>query len=155
MKLWKWWKKDEPEAEPAKEAPRLLEDQQQPEEPENNPSQPEGGINMGYRSVFRHIGWNDFKGVDQIPCFRQALLTGFSMGAVTGVVMYGVRRNGSKALNWAFAGFLGGSIISWEQCRFRIHQSKMNIRGAKEMYRRSKEARDREERANKDGSNKS
>lgn len=149
MKWWKWWKKDESDSQPNEGGSKLLEDYQDFEEiNEQAALDAQNTINMGYRSVFQHIGWEDFKAVNEIPCFRQAILTGAAMGAVTGLVMYAVRRNGSKAVNWSFVGFLGGSVVSWEQCRFRVYQGKRNIQGAKEMYRRSKEAKNAEQRKN-------
>lgn len=41
-----------------------------------------------------------------------------------------------RAINWTMGGFLVGSTVSWEQCRFALRQEKMEQKRAQEMYRR-------------------
>ena len=40
-----------------------------------------------------------------------------------------------RAMNWAMAGFLIGSTVSWEQCRFKIRQEKKSQAMAREIYK--------------------
>lgn len=51
-----------------------------------------------------------------MPCFREAMMTGFQAMGVLGGVMFLVHKKPGKALNWGVMGFFLGNIIGWEQC---------------------------------------
>lgn len=52
-----------------------------------------------------------------MPCFREAMMTGFQAMAVLGGVTFLIHKNPNKSLNWGVCGFFLGNIIGWEQCR--------------------------------------
>lgn len=78
----------------------------------------------------------DFSQLHQMPCFRRAILTGGAVGGVMFAVLVTTRSALPRAINWTMGGFLVGSTVSWEQCRFALRQEKMEQRRAQEMYRR-------------------
>lgn len=53
----------------------------------------------------------------QMPCFREAMITGFQAMGVLGVVTFLIHKNIRKSLHWSVRGFFLGNIIGWEQCR--------------------------------------
>ncbi|KAI5950179.1 COX20 [Candida jiufengensis] len=67
----------------------------------------------------RTIKFSDFS-VDRfvtMPCFREAMITGFQAMGVLGVITFLIHKNPSKALNWSMGGFFLGNLVGWEQCR--------------------------------------
>lgn len=52
-----------------------------------------------------------------MPCFREAMITGFQAMGVLGVVTFLIHKNVQKTMNWSVGGFFLGNIIGWEQCR--------------------------------------
>lgn len=88
-----------------------------------------------FEKAFTSIKATDFKHVNSIPCFRQGMLAGIGMGGVVAAVMITMRQPLSKGLNWGMAGFLLGSVVSWEQCRYKIRVERRNTEMAKRMYR--------------------
>ncbi|RCK65501.1 Cytochrome c oxidase protein 20, mitochondrial [Candida viswanathii] len=52
-----------------------------------------------------------------MPCFREAMITGFQAMGVLGVVTFLIHKNISKSFNWSVGGFFLGNVIGWEQCR--------------------------------------
>lgn len=52
-----------------------------------------------------------------MPCFREAMLTGFQAMGVLGVVTFLIHKNVSKAVNWGVGGFFLGNVVGFEQCR--------------------------------------
>lgn len=52
-----------------------------------------------------------------MPCFREAMITGFQAMGVLGVVTFLIHKNIQKTMNWSVGGFFLGNIIGWEQCR--------------------------------------
>ena len=138
MKLWGWWRRDEPPKQPEK--PQMLDDL-----PPKFDDDVEGAqkaqqlVRPKLSQILQSLSWQDFQQIPQMPCFRNAMLTGFGMGGVAGVVTLVSRRNVTRTLNWSLMGFLVGSIVSWEQCRFRLMRGKRNMRHAQELYRHKEE----------------
>lgn len=95
-----------------------------------------------FEKAVQSIKMDDFKKVNSIPCFRQGMLAGLGMGGVVAAVMVTMRRPVSSSLNWGMAGFLCGSVISWEHCRYKIRVEKRNTEMAKRMYREKSSAED-------------
>lgn len=72
-----------------------------------------------YTNVLSTIKISDFapSKMVMIPCFREAMLTGFQAMGVLGVVTFLIHKNTSRAFNWSMGGFFLGNIVGWEQCR--------------------------------------
>ncbi|SCU93782.1 LAFA_0F18184g1_1 [Lachancea sp. 'fantastica'] len=77
------------------------------------------------RQAWQTIGWNDFsfQKLVQIPCLRDAGMSGFTSMFVVGGVIFLYHKNPAKAANWAVGGLMLGSIVGWEQCRMRRKKS--------------------------------
>lgn len=141
MKLWGWWRKDNPAAKtsevaPAKDdSPQFLEDRE-PKFDDNveTAAALRKAANPGIIETAKKITIEDFKNINSIPCFRQAIMTGVGIGGVTGLVLI-ISRRPSNAANWAMGGFLLGSVVSWEQCRFRMREGKKSMQKARDVYR--------------------
>lgn len=91
------------------------------------------------------ISVSDFAEVNKMPCFRNAMLTGGSVGAVAFAVLISTRSPFKRALNWTMAGFTIGSIGSWEQCRYKLRQERKTQEMARQIYK------NREKQQSKDG----
>ncbi|KAK6201607.1 cytochrome oxidase, 20 [Scheffersomyces amazonensis] len=52
-----------------------------------------------------------------MPCFREAMITGFQSMGVLGAVTFLIHKNFSRSFNWSMCGFFLGNIVGWEQCR--------------------------------------
>ncbi|SCU85298.1 LADA_0D06722g1_1 [Lachancea dasiensis] len=78
-----------------------------------------------FREAWEAVTLDDFsiQRLTQIPCFRDAGMSGFTSMFVVGSVMFLYHKNPSRAANWAVGGFLLGSIVGWEQCRLRRKKS--------------------------------
>jgi cytochrome c oxidase assembly protein subunit 20 len=87
------------------------------------------------KKAWETVQWDDFKRVNSIPCFRQGIVTGAGVGAVVFAVLVSTRSSVSRGLNWGMGGFLLGSTVAWEQCRYRIRQSRKNAEIAKRLVR--------------------
>lgn len=138
VKLWGWWKKDSQTSDPipAPESAQFLEDRPPKfEDDVESAAALRKAANPSIVDTAKKIGIEDFKNINNIPCFRQAIMTGFSIGAVTALVLY-VSRRPTKAANWGMGGFLLGSVVSWEQCRFRMREGKKSMQKAREVYRK-------------------
>ncbi|SCU95627.1 LANO_0E10880g1_1 [Lachancea nothofagi CBS 11611] len=85
------------------------------------------------RTAWDTVGWNDFslQRLTQIPCFRDAGMSGFTSMFVLGSVMFLYHKNPGRAANWAVGGFMLGSIVGWEQCRLRRKKSFQTAQMAK------------------------
>ncbi|KAI5452981.1 hypothetical protein NCC49_006514 [Naganishia albida] len=59
----------------------------------------------------------DLKNIGNIPCARQALLSGIVAAFGVGSISYIARRRPKSAANWAVGSFVGISAIMWENCR--------------------------------------
>ncbi|CAK9442163.1 uncharacterized protein LODBEIA_P59060 [Lodderomyces beijingensis] len=89
----------------------------------------------------RTISWSDFtvERYINMPCFREAMITGFQAMGVLGVVTFLVHKNVKKSLNWSVGGFFLGNLVGWEQCRSLRRRSFEMVEKAK----RDKEERNR------------
>lgn len=135
MKLWGWWRKDDNKKKEEAE-PTLLEDL--PPAFEDHSAKKPNIEDLKLPSLSQtvgNIGVEDFKQLPQIPCFRNAMLTGLGIGATAASVMFVSKRVVSRSVNWGVGGFIIGSIITWEQCRFRMYRSRRNVEKAKALYR--------------------
>jgi cytochrome c oxidase assembly protein subunit 20 len=131
-------------AAPQQKQPQFLEDL--PPKFEDHTTLPAGGVPGASASgsaegglltnAVRSIQPSDFGKLHEMPCFREAILTGGAVGGVVFAVMITTRSAVPRAFNWAVGGLLVGSIVSWEQCRFKLRQEKKNQLMAREMYRR-------------------
>lgn len=107
---------------------------QQP--PSQQPGSPTNNSNKSYfQTVVSSLKPADFAKLHQIPCFRESILTGGTVGGVVFAVLVSTRSAMPRAMNWAMAGFLIGSTVSWEQCRFKIRQEKKSQAMAREIYK--------------------
>lgn len=97
---------------------------------------PEGDARVS--NVVGQIGVNDFKTVTQIPCFRDAMITGFITGGSVLGVMLSMRRSTLSAANWSIGGFLIGCVGKWEMCRYNRKQSFENAALAHQVYAKRK-----------------
>ncbi|RLV92469.1 Cytochrome c oxidase protein 20 mitochondrial [Spathaspora sp. JA1] len=69
--------------------------------------------------IMGHISMSDFT-IDRfvnMPCFREAMITGFQAMGVLGVVTFLIHKNFQKSFNWSIGGFFLGNLVGWEQCR--------------------------------------
>ncbi|ODV82078.1 cytochrome oxidase, 20 [Suhomyces tanzawaensis NRRL Y-17324] len=67
----------------------------------------------------KQISWADFN-VERfvgMPCFREAMITGFQAMGVLGTVTFLIHKNPNRSINWAVCGFFLGNVVGWEQCR--------------------------------------
>lgn len=141
MKLWGWWNKEKKIELSEPSEPQLLDDL--PPKFEDYAEQKikeEQLAGLSLSQTLNKIGVEDFVNLPQVPCFRNAMLTGMGMGLTVGAVTFASRRSVSRATNWLFGGFLVGSIVSWEQCRFRMMRSKRNVRHAQEVLKHREKA---------------
>lgn len=97
-----------------------------------DPSQPRP---TNLQSAISTISADDFTKLHQIPCFRDAMLTGGAVGGAVLAVMITTRSAVPRAMNWAVGGFLVGAMVTWEQCRWKLRQEKKEQRMAREMYK--------------------
>lgn len=136
MRIWGWWRKDESKPTEPDSKPQMLEDL--PPKFEDNVEdavKTQERARPSLRRALKSISTDDFKSMPQMPCFRTAMLTGMGMGIVAGTVVLVARRSTSRAVNWMCGGFAVGSVVTWEQCRFRINRSKRNVQQAQEVWR--------------------
>ncbi|KAK6465937.1 cytochrome oxidase, 20 [Scheffersomyces coipomensis] len=52
-----------------------------------------------------------------MPCFREAMITGFQAMGVLGTVTFLIHKNPTRSLHWSMCGFFLGNLVGWEQCR--------------------------------------
>ncbi|MCH0628792.1 COX20 family protein [Kocuria palustris] len=52
-----------------------------------------------------------------MPCFREAMLTGFQAMGVLGVVTFLIHKQVMRSVHWAVGGFFLGNVVGFEQCR--------------------------------------
>lgn len=85
-------------------------------------------------ATLQSLGREDFTVENYIsmPCFREALLTGFQSMGVLGVVTFLIHKNPSRSLNWGVSGFFLGSVVGWEQCRSIRRRSFQTVEAAKQ-----------------------
>lgn len=139
MKLWGWWRR-EPDSKPESDdsKPQMLEDLPPKFHDDVEKAQRAQELARPRLSqVLSSLSLQDFQHISEIPCFRNAILTGLGMGTVAGGVIFVSKRSASRTVNWTLTGFLIGSIMSWEQCRFRMKRGKRNMQHAQELYKSS------------------
>lgn len=73
----------------------------------------------------------------KMPCFREAMITGFQAMGVLGGVTFLIRKNFQKSLNWGVTGFFLGNIIGFEQCRSIRRRSFQTVEKAKQANQNS------------------
>lgn len=86
--------------------------------------------------AFSTVQLSDFSKVNEIPCFRKAMMTGGAVGAIAFAVLITTRSPMKRAMNWTVLGFTIGSIGTWEQCRFKIRKERRNQEMAREVYKK-------------------
>ncbi|CAD1812022.1 hypothetical protein FOB58_004573 [Candida parapsilosis] len=67
-----------------------------------------------------------------MPCFREAMITGFQAMGVLGVITFLIRKDLNKSLNWSVGGFFLGNMVGWEQCRSLRRRSMHMMEKAKQ-----------------------
>ncbi|RLV84701.1 Cytochrome c oxidase protein 20 mitochondrial [Meyerozyma sp. JA9] len=72
-----------------------------------------------YREAFKQVKLSDFTPSHFVgmPCFREAMITGFQSMGVLGAITFLIHKNPQRSVNWAVCGFFLGNIVGWEQCR--------------------------------------
>lgn len=77
-----------------------------------------------FQLAWSTVKFNDLLQMHTIPCFGRAVGVGGAIAGVTFGVMKFMRKGESrnKILNWTMLGFLLGSVVSWEQCRYQLRQ---------------------------------
>ncbi|QPG76718.1 hypothetical protein FOA43_004112 [Brettanomyces nanus] len=82
--------------------------------PEGQQYSTAGEVNRYLKS----LSWDNFQfsNLIQIPCFRDAGLSGFSCMFVFSTVLFLYHRDLRKSLNWGYGGLLLGSVFGWEHC---------------------------------------
>lgn len=84
--------------------------------------------------AFQKIQFEDFTIEHYVgmPCFREAMLTGFQAMGVLGVVTFLIHKNVGRSVNWGVCGFFLGSVVGWEQCHSIRRKSFQAIESAKQ-----------------------
>lgn len=87
-----------------------------------------------YLAAINKISLADFTLSNYVtmPCFREAMLTGFSAMGVLGVVTLLIHKNPSKSANIGIGGFFLGSVVGFEQCRSIRRRSFETVEKAKQ-----------------------
>ncbi|KAM3126260.1 hypothetical protein CJJ07_002980 [Candidozyma auris] len=87
-----------------------------------------------YQEALKKVSLSDITLSNYItmPCFREAMMTGFSAMGVLGVVTLLIHRNPGKSVNWGIGGFFLGSVVGFEQCRSIRRNSFQNVERAKQ-----------------------
>ncbi|SGZ55479.1 CIC11C00000002873 [Sungouiella intermedia] len=67
-----------------------------------------------------------------MPCFREAMLTGFQSMGVLGTVTFLIHKSPSRSVHWGVCGFFLGSVVGWEQCRSIRRRSFQTVEAAKQ-----------------------
>lgn len=86
-----------------------------------------------YQDAFRNLKLSDFS-LDyytSMPCFREAMLTGFQSMGVLGLVTFLIHKNPGRSANWGICGFFLGSVVGWEQCRSIRKKSFQTVEAAR------------------------
>lgn len=111
------------------EAPQLLEDLPPKFEDRAPPQRP-----ATYGEAVKEIKFSDFSVAHfvEMPCFREAMLTGFQAMGVLGVVTFLIHKNPGKSVNWAVGGFFLGNVVGFEQCRLIRRRLFQTVEAAKQ-----------------------
>ncbi|OBA21187.1 hypothetical protein METBIDRAFT_31770 [Metschnikowia bicuspidata var. bicuspidata NRRL YB-4993] len=86
-----------------------------------------------YGDAFRNLKLSDFSLETYVgmPCFREAMITGFQSMGVLGFVTFLIHKNPGRSVNWAICGFFLGSVVGWEQCRSIRKKSFQTVEAAR------------------------
>lgn len=68
----------------------------------------------------------------QLPCFREAMITGFQAMGVLGSVTFLIHKNPRRSVNWAIGGFFLGNLIGYEQCHSLRRKSRDTMEKARQ-----------------------
>lgn len=119
-----------PDNAPVKKSPQYLEDLP-PKFEDTEPVPPQQAT---YSDAFQKIELNDFTVTNFVgmPCFREAMLTGFQAMGVLGVVTFLIHKNPGRSANWAISGFFLGNVVGWEQCRSIRRKSFQTVEAARQ-----------------------
>lgn len=87
--------------------------------PKFEDSEPSARKEATYAQALSQVKLSDFTMSQfvMMPCFREAMLTGFQAMGVLGTVTFLVHKNPMRSFNWAMCGFFLGNVVGWEQCR--------------------------------------
>lgn len=101
--------------------------------PKFEDSEPSHAKQTTYGEAIQSLRFSDisFDKYIQMPCFREAMLTGFQAMGVLGVVTFLIHKNPGRSANWGVCGFFLGNVIGWEQCRSLRRKSFQNVEAAK------------------------
>ncbi|KAF2964141.1 hypothetical protein GQX73_g9424 [Xylaria multiplex] len=100
--------------------------------------QPSKSSRPTFQEGMQSIKYDDFLRIHQIPCAREGLMTGIGAGAVVGVGRFFTGAKAPKAANWAFGGFLLGSVIQWEYCQAQRRKERAAMARVVEVIDRKK-----------------
>lgn len=116
--------------EETRDSPQLLEDLP----PKFEDEEPIHSQHLTFVNALQKILLEDFT-IDHyvsMPCFREAMLTGFQAMGVLGAVTFIIHKNPSRSVNWSVCGFFLGSVVGWEQCRSIRKRSFQTVEAAKQ-----------------------
>lgn len=116
--------------EEIRESPRLLEDLP----PKFEDEEPINSHQSTFVNALQKILLEDFT-MDhyvRMPCFREAMLTGFQAMGVLGTVTFLIHKNPGRSVNWGVCGFFLGSVVGWEQCHSIRRRSFQTVEAAKQ-----------------------
>ncbi|KAJ6264672.1 hypothetical protein Dda_0821 [Drechslerella dactyloides] len=77
------------------------------------------GQDYSVGDAINHISTDSVTKIHQMPCFRQAYLTGIATGFGFGGVKMILKASVYNACTWAVGMFCFSSIVIWEACRWR------------------------------------
>ncbi|CUM49009.1 unnamed protein product [Debaryomyces tyrocola] len=125
---------EEPQAQPQPQ--QFLEDL--PPKFEDNGS---GQKPPAYSDALKEFKLSDFSMSHfvSMPCFREAMITGFQAMGVLGTVTFLIHKNPNKSMNWAVCGFFLGNVVGWEQCHSIRRKSFQAMEKAKEANQKKNE----------------
>lgn len=87
---------------------------------------------ISFFETLKKLNWKEEFRMDkllQIPCFRDAGMVGVASMTVLCTTMYiSQLRNGTSRysiLNWSMTSLIFGSVLGWEQCRYRRRKNQL------------------------------
>ncbi|KAK6349870.1 hypothetical protein TWF696_006132 [Orbilia brochopaga] len=83
------------------------------------PPRGQQGQDYSVGDAINHISTDSVTKIHQMPCFRQAYLTGIATGFGFGGVKMILKASVYNACTWAVGMFCFSSIVIWEACRWR------------------------------------
>lgn len=112
-----------------KEEPQFLEDLP----PKFQDQEPQKERQPTYGDAIQKLKFSDFNldNFVMMPCFREAMMTGFQAMGVLGAVTFLIHKNPARSANWGICGFFLGTVVGWEQCRSIRRKSFQTVEAAK------------------------